>query len=144
MTCWEVSTFIDRSYYYHGSYILYHAPPSLPLTTTTTTTPHLPTEDNHSVYEILFDEEFLGGLTLRCSPNRAYRLPASCLLNLSYGKRSQEDRGSQQPNASQSHLKSGTSYASAALSSRGNEGSLYQYDYTGEGYNYQRSSRRSF
>ena len=38
-------------------------------------------------YEILFDEEFLGGLTLRCSPNRAYRLPPSCLINISHGLR---------------------------------------------------------
>ena len=43
--------------------------------------------DNKTLYEIVFDEEFLGGLSLRCSSNRAYRLPPSCLLNLSYGKR---------------------------------------------------------
>ena len=38
-------------------------------------------------YEIVFDEEFLGGMTLRCSPNQAYRLPPSCIVNISYGKR---------------------------------------------------------
>ena len=38
-------------------------------------------------YEILFDEEFLGGLTVRCSPNRAYCLPPLCLLNLTFGAR---------------------------------------------------------
>ena len=40
-----------------------------------------------TIYEVLFDEEFLGGLTLRCTPNRAYCLPPSCLLNLSHGVR---------------------------------------------------------
>ena len=42
---------------------------------------------NELLYEILFDEEFLGCLTLRCSQNRAYCLPPSCLVNISYGKR---------------------------------------------------------
>ena len=45
-----------------------------------------------TLYEIVFDEEFLGGLTLRCTPNKAYRLPASCLLNLSYGVRLNRER----------------------------------------------------
>ena len=44
--------------------------------------------DVKTLYEVVFDEEFLGGMSLRCSGNRAYKLPASCLLNLSYGKRS--------------------------------------------------------
>lgn len=44
--------------------------------------------DVKTLYEVVFDEEFLGGMLLRCSGNRAYKLPASCLLNLSYGKRS--------------------------------------------------------
>ena len=43
-------------------------------------------------YEVLFDEEFLGGLSLRCSPNRAYCLPPSCVLNLSYGARMKAEK----------------------------------------------------
>ncbi|OXB65007.1 hypothetical protein ASZ78_000216 [Callipepla squamata] len=41
------------------------------------------------LFEVLFDEEFLGGLTIRCSPARGYRLPSSALINLSYGIRSE-------------------------------------------------------
>ena len=50
---------------------------------------------NELLYEILFDEEFLGGLALRCSQNRAYRLPPSCLLNISHGKRLEEEKKAQ-------------------------------------------------
>uniref|UniRef100_A0A8C9U1S1 5'-3' exoribonuclease 1 n=1 Tax=Scleropages formosus TaxID=113540 RepID=A0A8C9U1S1_SCLFO len=39
------------------------------------------------LYEVLFDEEFPGGLTIRCSQNRGYRLPPSALVNLSHGSR---------------------------------------------------------
>ncbi|XP_077204888.1 5'-3' exoribonuclease 1 isoform X3 [Paroedura picta] len=39
------------------------------------------------LYEVLFDEEFHGGLTVRCSPARGYRMPASALINLSHGHR---------------------------------------------------------
>ena len=45
-----------------------------------------------TLYEIVFDEEFLGGLTLRCTPNKAYHLPSSCLLNLSYSVRLKRER----------------------------------------------------
>ncbi|XP_029470943.1 5'-3' exoribonuclease 1 isoform X2 [Rhinatrema bivittatum] len=41
------------------------------------------------LYEVLFDEEFCGGLTIRCSQFRGYRLPASALINLSHGNRSE-------------------------------------------------------
>ncbi|XP_053528818.1 5'-3' exoribonuclease 1 isoform X1 [Artibeus jamaicensis] len=40
------------------------------------------------LFEVLFDEEFPGGLTIRCSPGRGYRLPTSALVNLSHGSRS--------------------------------------------------------
>ena len=40
-----------------------------------------------TLYEVLFDDDFLGGLTLRSSSNRVYRLPPSCLINLSFGMR---------------------------------------------------------
>ncbi|XP_054983109.1 5'-3' exoribonuclease 1 [Sorex araneus] len=41
------------------------------------------------LFEVLFDEEFAGGLTIRCSPGRGYRLPPSALVNLSHGSRSE-------------------------------------------------------
>uniref|UniRef100_H3AKR8 5'-3' exoribonuclease 1 n=1 Tax=Latimeria chalumnae TaxID=7897 RepID=H3AKR8_LATCH len=39
------------------------------------------------LYEVLFDEEFPGGLTIRCSPARGYRLPVCALINISHGNR---------------------------------------------------------
>ncbi|XP_006895177.1 PREDICTED: 5'-3' exoribonuclease 1 [Elephantulus edwardii] len=41
------------------------------------------------LFEVLFDEEFPGGLTIRCSPGRGYRLPTSALVNLSHGSRTE-------------------------------------------------------
>nr|XP_023411231.1 5'-3' exoribonuclease 1 isoform X1 [Loxodonta africana] len=41
------------------------------------------------LFEVLFDEEFPGGLTIRCLPGRGYRLPTSALVNLSHGSRSE-------------------------------------------------------
>ncbi|XP_060722980.1 5'-3' exoribonuclease 1 isoform X2 [Tachysurus vachellii] len=43
------------------------------------------------LYEVLFDEEFAGGLTLRCSPGRGYRLPPCALINLSHGNRQEQN-----------------------------------------------------
>lgn len=84
------------------------------------------------MYEILFDEEFLGGLALRCSPNRAYRLPAMCLLNLSHGKRSQKDKEVRK-SGGKTHIHSGTSYASAAVGrAQSSESYSYGYDYQGQ------------
>ena len=76
-----------------------------------------PTHTDHSnklLYEILFDEEFLGGLALRCSQNRAYRLPPSCLLNISYGLRLENEKAAQK-SAGRSP-RSDLNYASAAAS----------------------------
>ncbi|XP_030630349.1 5'-3' exoribonuclease 1 [Chanos chanos] len=61
------------------------------------------------LYEVVFDEEFAGGLTLRCSPGRGYRLPPCALINLSHGSRLEQ--GSHkltaivkpQPSSSSSH-----------------------------------------
>ena len=41
--------------------------------------------DNSSVYEVLYDEEFPGGLSIRGSMSSAYYHPPSCLINLTYG-----------------------------------------------------------
>ena len=37
-----------------------------------------------SLYDVLFDQPFIGGLGLRCSAGRGYRMPGSALINLSY------------------------------------------------------------
>nr|XP_046264541.1 5'-3' exoribonuclease 1 isoform X2 [Scatophagus argus] len=39
------------------------------------------------LYEVLFDEEFAGGLNIRCTSPRGYRLPPCALINLSHGAR---------------------------------------------------------
>ncbi|XP_072560134.1 5'-3' exoribonuclease 1 [Paramormyrops kingsleyae] len=39
------------------------------------------------LYEVMFDEEFPGGLTIRCSQGHGYRLPPSALISLSHGTR---------------------------------------------------------
>ncbi|XP_049332694.1 5'-3' exoribonuclease 1 isoform X2 [Astyanax mexicanus] len=46
--------------------------------------------DAEVLFEVLFDEEFAGGLTLRCSPGRGYRLPPCALINLSHGSRQEQ------------------------------------------------------
>lgn len=42
------------------------------------------------VFDVVFDEEFPGGLSLNCSSNKGYRLPKSALINKSYGQRDYE------------------------------------------------------
>lgn len=39
------------------------------------------------LYEVLFDEEFAGGLSIRCTSPRGYRVPPCALINLSHGGR---------------------------------------------------------
>ncbi|XP_068197322.1 5'-3' exoribonuclease 1 [Antennarius striatus] len=39
------------------------------------------------LYEVLFDEEFAGGLNIRCTSPRGYRLPPCALVNISHGAR---------------------------------------------------------
>ncbi|KAM9440209.1 5'-3' exoribonuclease 1 isoform 2-T2 [Clarias gariepinus] len=43
------------------------------------------------LYEVLFDEEFAGGLTIRCSAGKGYRLPPCALINLSHGQRQEQN-----------------------------------------------------
>ena len=74
---------------------------------------------NNLVYEILFDEEFLGGLTIRSSPNRAYRLPCSSLLNLSFGKRLHDSEQEERNATPQRNVHTGLNYASALGASTG-------------------------
>ncbi|XP_037315324.2 5'-3' exoribonuclease 1 [Pungitius pungitius] len=42
------------------------------------------------LYEVLFDEEFAGGLNIRCTSPRCYRLPPCALINLSHGARADQ------------------------------------------------------
>ncbi|XP_077580740.1 5'-3' exoribonuclease 1 [Stigmatopora nigra] len=43
--------------------------------------------EDEVLYEVLFDEEFAGGLNIRCTSPRCYRLPPCALINLSHGAR---------------------------------------------------------
>nr|XP_060496893.1 5'-3' exoribonuclease 1 [Panthera onca] len=71
------------------------------------------------LFEVLFDEEFPGGLTIRCSPGRGYRLPTSALVNLSHGSRS--ETGNQKltaivkPQPAVNHYSSNSSISSGHL-----------------------------
>lgn len=39
------------------------------------------------IYEVLFDEPFVGAFNIRGSDGKGYKLPGSALINLSFGKR---------------------------------------------------------
>ena len=68
------------------------------------------------MYEVVFDQEFLGGVSLRCSGNRAYKLPSSCLLNISYGKRwGQNNEHKEQQNRKQEFGQKNYSAAAATI-----------------------------
>jgi len=53
-------------------------------------------------------------MALRSSPNRAYRLPSSCLLNLSFGKRQVDSDQEERNTTPQRNVRTGLDYASAA------------------------------
>ncbi|ESO88894.1 hypothetical protein LOTGIDRAFT_165314, partial [Lottia gigantea] len=38
------------------------------------------------LYDVVFDEEFVGGIEVRCSKNRGYRVPCFTMINLTYGE----------------------------------------------------------
>lgn len=42
-------------------------------------------KESDIIYEIVFDKEFFGGLTLSCSPGKGYRLPGHYLINITHG-----------------------------------------------------------
>lgn len=45
-------------------------------------------KEDHSTYDILFDEPFLGGLSIHgCLANRGYRVPKPTFINVSHGHR---------------------------------------------------------
>ncbi|KAK3589531.1 hypothetical protein CHS0354_041655 [Potamilus streckersoni] len=48
----------------------------------------LPAErESDTLYEVLFDEEFQGGITIRSCTGRGYRTPSASIVNLSHGER---------------------------------------------------------
>ncbi|PIO31000.1 hypothetical protein AB205_0165420, partial [Aquarana catesbeiana] len=58
--------------------------------------------DADVLLEVLFDEEFHGGLIIRCSQSKGYRMPTSALINLSHGIRT-ENGGQKQPSGKQQY-----------------------------------------
>ncbi|KAH6933064.1 hypothetical protein HPB50_011740 [Hyalomma asiaticum] len=64
----------------------------------------LPLEDNEpQMCEVVFDEPFAGGLPLRCSDHRGYRISTLFLVNLSYGSRGQRSQQLYQVPARRQH-----------------------------------------
>lgn len=49
-------------------------------------------KEDDVIYEIVFDKEFLGGIQLRSSPNRAYKMSWKNFINLSHGIRLQNNK----------------------------------------------------
>ncbi|RWS07877.1 exoribonuclease 1-like protein [Dinothrombium tinctorium] len=49
--------------------------------------------NDNSIYDIVFDDEFVGAMSLQCSPGRGYKLPPASLINISYGNKSNETYG---------------------------------------------------
>ena len=48
---------------------------------------HRGDESSDVMYDVVFDDSFLGGQPLRCSSNKVYLMSASSLINISYGDR---------------------------------------------------------
>ncbi|KAM3932204.1 5'-3' exoribonuclease 1 isoform 3-T3 [Leptodactylus fuscus] len=84
--------------------------------------------DADVLLEILFDEEFPGGLNIRSSQSRGYRVPPSALINLSHGVRT--ENGMQKltavvkPQPATNHHGSHPSELSAGGSQKGHLGAL--------------------
>lgn len=84
--------------------------------------------DADVLLEVLFDEEFPGGLNIRCSQSRGYRVPTSALINLSHGIRT--ENGMQKltavvkPQPAINHQGSHPSELSAGGSQKGHLGAL--------------------
>eukprot|EP00095_Tigriopus_kingsejongensis_P010572 maker-scaffold1137_size60140-snap-gene-0.17 protein:Tk10572 transcript:maker-scaffold1137_size60140-snap-gene-0.17-mRNA-1 annotation:"5 -3 exoribonuclease 1" len=67
---------------------------SVPLGLRGTVTGILKTEGSPEVtLEVVFDRSFPGGMTLRSSPGRSYKVPGSAVINLSHGVRKSKKEG---------------------------------------------------
>lgn len=60
---------------------------------------HIAEKEMDIMYDVLFDREFAGGLKLRCSANRGYRMSGQGFLNLSYGIRAETVKSQVKPTA---------------------------------------------
>lgn len=50
----------------------------------------------NTLYEVIFDEDFQGGISIRNSSKSGYKMPPSSLLNLSHGRRIYEEKSANQ------------------------------------------------
>ncbi|CAI9569411.1 unnamed protein product [Staurois parvus] len=84
--------------------------------------------DADVLLEVLFDEEFPGGLIIRCSQSKGYRMPTSALINLSHGVRTenggQKLTATVKPQSSTNHHASYSSELYAGGSQKGQLGAL--------------------
>ena len=51
------------------------------------------------MYDVVFDKPFPGGMALKCSENRGYRVPKPAMLNLSHGQRVEQVKTVNKPTA---------------------------------------------
>ncbi|XP_048250322.1 5'-3' exoribonuclease 1-like isoform X1 [Haliotis rufescens] len=51
---------------------------------------HPDEKESDTLYDVVFDAEFVGGISVRCSSNRGYRVPAAAMINLSHGERKEK------------------------------------------------------
>ncbi|XP_061162690.1 5'-3' exoribonuclease 1-like [Saccostrea echinata] len=75
-------------------------------------------KDSDTMYDVIFDEEFPGGIVIRGSTERGYRLQSAGMINITYGARK---------NGAAKELKSKTNQQNTRLSQDSNyNSSLYQ------------------
>ncbi|XP_046562363.1 LOW QUALITY PROTEIN: 5'-3' exoribonuclease 1-like [Haliotis rubra] len=51
---------------------------------------HPDEKESDTLYDVVFDAEFIGGINVRSSPNRGYRVPAAAMINLTHGERKEK------------------------------------------------------
>lgn len=51
------------------------------------------------MYDIVFDKQFVGGVTLRCSEHRGYRMTCQSFINLTYGMKHDRTKSQTKPTA---------------------------------------------
>ncbi|XP_064610977.1 5'-3' exoribonuclease 1-like [Liolophura sinensis] len=77
---------------------------------------HHAQKEADTMYEVIFDSEFLGGITVRCSPGRGYRCASNCLINISHGERKERVKQIVQGSANWSSSRTDNKGSNSSLS----------------------------
>lgn len=56
-------------------------------------------KETDTMYDIVFDKEFVGGVKLRCSEQRGYRMTCQGFINLTYGMKHDRTKSQSKPTA---------------------------------------------